>query len=109
MQDCFRKYPEVYGAELTDEDEDGEGEGAPAPEEGAEAPIARTGEPKENEPAPAATTKSSPPDSKPAGKSASGTKKSKDITPDNSKADTSEPAALPNKGAATIVPDKVSP
>jgi intermembrane space import and assembly protein 40 len=29
MQDCFRKYPEIYGSELTD-DEDGEG--APAPE-----------------------------------------------------------------------------
>ncbi|KAK4098154.1 hypothetical protein N658DRAFT_499734 [Parathielavia hyrcaniae] len=30
MQDCFRKYPEVYGSELTDDEDDDEG--APAPE-----------------------------------------------------------------------------
>lgn len=44
MQDCFRKYPEIYGSELTD-DEDGEG--APA-SEGAEALVKKEadGEPK---------------------------------------------------------------
>lgn len=38
MQDCFRKYPEVYGAELEDDEEDGEPlpEGSsPVSEEGA--------------------------------------------------------------------------
>ncbi len=39
MQDCFRKFPEVYGSELTDDDEE---EGAPAPE-GGEA-VAKTEE-----------------------------------------------------------------
>ena len=34
MQDCFRKFPEVYGSELTDDDD----EEAPAPE-GAEAVV----------------------------------------------------------------------
>ena len=36
MQDCFRKYPEVYGAELEDEESEGGGEQAPAVD-GAEA------------------------------------------------------------------------
>ena len=40
MQDCFRKYPEVYGSELTDDDD----EAAPAPED-AEA-VAKTEEAK---------------------------------------------------------------
>lgn len=34
MQDCFRKYPEIYGSELTDEEEE---DGAPAPEGAAAA------------------------------------------------------------------------
>jgi intermembrane space import and assembly protein 40 len=38
MQDCFRKYPEVYGSELADDDE----EAAPA-EDGAQA-LAKTNE-----------------------------------------------------------------
>ena len=36
MQDCFRKYPEIYGAELQDDDEEDGGEPA-APVAGAEA------------------------------------------------------------------------
>jgi len=30
MQDCFRKFPEVYGSELTDDEEGAEGAGADA-------------------------------------------------------------------------------
>ncbi|KAK4156127.1 mitochondrial intermembrane space import and assembly protein 40 [Chaetomidium leptoderma] len=39
MQDCFRKYPEIYGSELTDDEDD---EAAPAPE-GTET-VAKTAE-----------------------------------------------------------------
>lgn len=38
MQDCFRKYPEIYGSELADDDEE-----APAGE-AAEAPLAKSTE-----------------------------------------------------------------
>jgi len=49
MQDCFRKYPEVYGAELADEDDDE----APAAVEGAEGEApARQGPQAASEPSP---------------------------------------------------------
>ncbi len=35
MQDCFRQYPEIYGAELADDDEDG----SPAPIDTADGDI----------------------------------------------------------------------
>ncbi|KAL2015419.1 hypothetical protein VTK56DRAFT_5514 [Thermocarpiscus australiensis] len=45
MQDCFRKYPDVYGSELTDDDD----EEAPAPaQEGAEAPLAKSNQDQES-------------------------------------------------------------
>ncbi|KAK3323232.1 hypothetical protein B0T19DRAFT_425444 [Cercophora scortea] len=56
MQDCFRKYPEIYGSEIAD-DED-EGASAPAPVEGAEAALAK--ELPESTPAPTTTAASEP-------------------------------------------------
>ena len=48
MQDCFRKYPEVYGAELADEEDDSEMP-VPSPDSTqhapAEAPQNRPAEP----------------------------------------------------------------
>jgi intermembrane space import and assembly protein 40 len=41
MQDCFRKYPEIYGSELADDDE---GEAAAPAQEGAEALQAKPAE-----------------------------------------------------------------
>ncbi|GAB1318418.1 Oxidoreductase [Madurella fahalii] len=42
MQDCFRKYPEIYGSELADDDDD-EQAAAPA-QDGADAPLAMPAE-----------------------------------------------------------------
>ncbi|KXX72939.1 Mitochondrial intermembrane space import and assembly protein 40 [Madurella mycetomatis] len=43
MQDCFRKYPEIYGSELADDDDDDEQAPAPA-QDGANAPLATAAE-----------------------------------------------------------------
>lgn len=58
MQDCFRKYPEVYGAELDDDDDDGEGQGedGDAIEKATEA-----GSPSMLAPTPSTSQASSPP------------------------------------------------
>lgn len=53
MQDCFRKHPDIYGAEL---EEDEEAEGTPAPATGAA--------PSEQEPSAAELDASSHPDEK---------------------------------------------
>lgn len=47
MQECFRQYPEIYGAELADDEADDEiGQAAlDAPKEEQQAPVAPTGEP----------------------------------------------------------------
>lgn len=52
MQDCFRKYPEIYGADLGDDDEDGtpagvnpDGDATPSAQEldrASEAPLSGT-------------------------------------------------------------------
>jgi len=55
MQDCFREYPDVYGAEL--EDEEGE-EGAPATPEGGEIPAAAMTATTESNPATVSPTPS---------------------------------------------------
>jgi len=47
MQDCFRKYPEVYGAELEEEEAEG-GEQAPAVD-GADGAEAATKTPSEHQ------------------------------------------------------------
>jgi mitochondrial intermembrane space import and assembly protein 40 len=43
MQDCFRQYPDVYGAELEDDDDEEMAEGA-APQETAQQPTAHATE-----------------------------------------------------------------
>lgn len=43
MQDCFRQYPDVYGAELADDEEEGETT-APAPEAAEAAPTKQASE-----------------------------------------------------------------
>ena len=59
MQECFRQYPEVYGAELADEEDAAaavEGEGAaPAPEDGAIAKQAVEDEAGSTSPQPTST------------------------------------------------------
>lgn len=56
MQDCFRKYPDVYGEEIADEDAaDAEVEAAAA---GSPAPAANARDATTREPAPAAEAKS---------------------------------------------------
>lgn len=42
MQDCFRKYPDIYGSELADDDDD-EQASAPA-QDGADAPFVTAAE-----------------------------------------------------------------
>lgn len=126
MQDCFRKYPEVYGAELTDEDNLAEGEATPATGESEEAPGAKTEAPvakagglKDEEAAPATTkttaatkttaNKSGVTEPKPTDREIEAPAKKKETAPDSSKADASEPVALTNKGKGTVIPEGASP
>lgn len=51
MQDCFRKYPEIYGSELADDAEDGDKEprladaGEPAPKQASSDTVSKFPEP----------------------------------------------------------------
>ncbi|KAF4125508.1 mitochondrial intermembrane space import and assembly protein 40 [Geosmithia morbida] len=54
MQDCFRKYPDIYGGELTDDDGSSD---APAPAPASDAPIALASDAST---APATTTEAKP-------------------------------------------------
>ncbi|KAK1765837.1 hypothetical protein QBC33DRAFT_542636 [Phialemonium atrogriseum] len=56
MRDCFRQYPEVYGAELEDDDEDNNDEEIAPPAAGAEASGAGDVLPEPSKPQPAETS-----------------------------------------------------
>lgn len=66
MQECFRKYPEIYGAELAD-DEDAEpdfGEDAPEPTDAAAPAVEKVAEPESTTAAPVADDKTPEPEAK---------------------------------------------
>ncbi|CAK7204690.1 Oxidoreductase [Sporothrix eucalyptigena] len=86
MQDCFRKYPEIYGAELGDDEQEGEGNG---PDNQQPTPV-------EGVPEGVAASESQPADATPAPtEKATLAKKAPEITKHDATAESSTPAATP--------------
>jgi mitochondrial intermembrane space import and assembly protein 40 len=74
MQDCFRKYPEIYGAELQDDEQDGENAGPdnqqqPGPVEGVPEGVAASESQSKSADVTAAHSRPAPAEANPTAKS----------------------------------------